>query len=448
MNLWVNFKTSTSTILQLTLVFMLVGLLILFLVVMYVEPESIFHLLGLPKPKVSETVSEMSKYEVLKFIGISMGGVMIALQALIANKRANAMENAAKAQADAAKAQAEATEEQAKSNKNTEHGQRQGRLNNAVEHLGHTSESVRLGGAYELVRLAQDTEELRQALLDILCAHIRGTTGKSEYRTIHRWKPSEEIQSLLALLFVQQHEVFKDQRVELQGSWLNGADLYKANLQEANMEGAHLQRAILREADLRRAWLSNAHCQAADFFGAKLQMAVLAGTNLQNARLMHSRLQIARLDGAHLQGAELRMAGLQGAVLENADLQAAEFCWTHLQEASFHGALLQGITFRIEEKRPTWETWQFAEDVRQFIEQPSDMSGIIFSGDLLQGVQSTIKGLPEKEARQLQEKLEPHVGKPVSNELPADSGAITSAYTAEDAEKWIDEYRDAMSETG
>ena len=39
----------------------------------------------------------------------------------------------------------------------TEQGQRQDRLKNAIEHLGHKSDSVRLGGAYELFHLAKDT---------------------------------------------------------------------------------------------------------------------------------------------------------------------------------------------------------------------------------------------------------------------------------------------------
>ena len=43
-----------------------------------------------------------------------------------------------------------------KANKNTEQGQRQERLKNAIEHLGHTSDSVRLGGAYELFHLAEE----------------------------------------------------------------------------------------------------------------------------------------------------------------------------------------------------------------------------------------------------------------------------------------------------
>ena len=46
-----------------------------------------------------------------------------------------------------------ATEHQAQANETTEQGQRQERLKNAIEHLGHESASVRLGGAYELFHL-------------------------------------------------------------------------------------------------------------------------------------------------------------------------------------------------------------------------------------------------------------------------------------------------------
>ena len=184
------------------------------------------------------------KNEILTFLGLSMGGVLLALQALIANIRAKAMENASNAQAEA--------------NKNTEKGQRQERLKNAIEHLGHNSVSIRLGGAYELFHLAQDTKELRQTVLDILCSHIRRTTAEREYRKkYHKLKPSEEIQSLLTLLFVQKddHDTFKGLHINLQGSWLNGANLGKARMEKANLREVHLQDAWLGYARLRNATL-------------------------------------------------------------------------------------------------------------------------------------------------------------------------------------------------
>ena len=79
--------------------------------------------------------------------------------------------------------------------------------------------------------------------------------------------------------------------------------------------------------------------------------------------------------------------------------------------------------------------------------QDSDLSGVIFEGGLSQEeLSAAVEGLPDESARQLREQLEPHVGKPASHKLPANSGAITGAYTAEEAEQWIAEYNEAMSE--
>ena len=177
---------------------------------------------------------------------------------------------------------------QARANQNTEKGLRQERLKNAIEHLGNDSDSVRLGGAYELFHLAQDTKkealqrmrssdgaderfhlaqdtpDLSQTVLDILCAHIRRTTGEDEYRNTHQWKPSEEVQSLLTLLFVQDHHVFKGLPINLQESWLNGANLRKARLQKAKLTRAHLKKADLYETCLHGAILSEACLHGAD----------------------------------------------------------------------------------------------------------------------------------------------------------------------------------------
>ena len=121
-----------------------------------------------------------AKNATLTFLGIGMGGVLLALQALMSYRRAKALEDTANAQAEAAKAQAKATEEQAKANENAEQGQRQERLKNAIEHLGHRSESVRVAGTHELRLLARDSEEprFRRTVLDILSAHVRRTTGE------------------------------------------------------------------------------------------------------------------------------------------------------------------------------------------------------------------------------------------------------------------------------
>ena len=259
---------------------------------------------------VSQLFGLSAKNETLTFLGIGMGGVLLALQAMMSYKRAKALEDTANAQAEAAKAQAKATEEQAKANEKTEQGQRQERLKNAIEHLGTRKDSVRLGGAYELFHLAQDTKDLRQTVLDILCAHIRRTTGEAEYRKKYKSKPSEEIQSLLTLLFVQEHEVFKSLHINLQGSWLNGADLLGARLEKAVMPGVYLQKALLCDAQLHGANLSEARLHGANLdrvrlHGANLEMTYLQLGFLRGAQLHRTYLSLAQLHGVALEGAQL-----------------------------------------------------------------------------------------------------------------------------------------------
>ena len=427
-------------------------LLALFLLVMFFNPESVLRLFGL---SVNMRDGTSGKYNLLRFLGVAMGGVILAIQAANSHRRARALEETAKAQADA-------TEQQAEANRNAEKGLRQERLKNAIEHLGSESVSVRLGGAYELFHLAQDNRELRQTALDILCAHIRRTTGEEGYRKDHERKPSEEIQSLLTLLFVQEHEVFEGLHINLLDGWLNGANLYEARLRKAVLEGAHLKRAYLSGARLQGAelgWarlqgalLSRAHLQGADLYEAKLQGAELYEAKLQGADIRIARLQgamlwKARLEGAslaeaHLRRADLAGARLQGAELREAHLQGSCLCAAQLQGADIENAQLRGVTskeFGLSDK--------FAEHIRAWAGRESDLSGVVFAGGLdEETVNDILQGLSDREAKRLREKLQPHIGKPTSHKLPANSGAETGAYSKEQAEEWIAEYEAAMGE--
>ena len=452
-------------------------LLVTFLAVLFSgsAEKSIVQLLGVEEPK---------KYEALKFLGIGMGGVLLALQALMSYRRATAME-------DAASAQATATEHQARANQTTEQGQRQERLKNAIEHLGHESDSVRLGGAYELFHLAQDTLELRQTVLDILCAHIRRTTGEPEYRDKHQSKPSEEIQSLLTLLFVQEHQVFTGLHINLQESWLNGSDLDQARLERAvlvraqlhgaqlvgaQMHGADLREAQLHGADLEEAQLYRADLEEAQLHGAQLVRAQLHGANLVRAQLHGAQLIVTQLHGADLRGAQLHGAYLGGAQLHGAHLWEAQLHGANLMGAELHGADLRAAQLygaRLEGARlygaNLWAVHLHGADLRTaqlhgasngpklaiasfeaFIKgrtgKESDLSGAIFAGGLTQeDVDAIGTGLADEEAKKLREKLAEHIGGRKSCALPENSDAVTGAYTGEDAAQWIAEFKTAIS---
>ena len=410
------------------------------------DPEWIANRLGVSKAR-------LPKYEALKILGIGMGGLLIAIQAAIANKRANAM-------MQTAQAQARATEEQAKANVNTEQGQRQERLKNAIEHLGHDKESVRLGGAYELFHLARDTKDLRQTVLDILCAHIRRMTDEEgNYRAKHWSKPSEEVQSLLNLLFVQNHDVFGDFHVDLQGTWLKGANLQGARLDKADLTEAYLCGVALVGANLREANMTKVHLQKADLTKAQMQKAILRRTRMQGACLNRVRLHETQLYGTQMQGAKLvaaRMEGafllhteMQGADLYGARLQLAILSDVKLQAARLVGAQLQGATLGgVQLGGVTYGGFNSVEmRIKDRIGMPASLIGTIFQGRLTEReVASILEMVSVDEPSVMRAKLEWHIDKPKNHELPEGSEVTTEPYTAEEAEQWIAEYEEAMSE--
>lgn len=416
-------------------------------------------------------LEESQKYEALKFLGIGMGGVLLALQALIASKRAKAMENTANAQLGA--------------NQATGRGQRQERMKNAIEHLGNASDSVRLGGAYELFHLAEDTEDLgqRQTVLDILCAHIRWTTRERKYRettdetayTEYREKypsnPSEEIQSLLTLLFVQKYEVFIGLDINLQGSWLNGSNLVQARLEKAVLVGAQLHGAVLIRAQLPGARLWKAQLHEADLMDAQLPGAYLGDAQLHRARLWKAQLHGAVLRDAQLHGADLWDAQLHGAHLEKAQLHGAHLSGTQLHGAVLRDAQLHGADLRKAQLpgadlsgtqlhgADLWDAQlhgvscslihpyrSFEASMKKQIDEQSDLSRAIFAGGLTrEGVASIGTGLPDEDAKNLRANLAVHIRNPASHELPENSDAIIGKYTKEEADQWIAEYKTAMS---
>ena len=77
------------------------------------------------------------------------------------------------------------------------------------------STSVRLGGVYALHHIAQEVEDYRKRVFEILGAHIRATTTDAAYKPRNadnkKIQPTIEIQNILNLLFneIQSEEIYK-----------------------------------------------------------------------------------------------------------------------------------------------------------------------------------------------------------------------------------------------
>lgn len=268
----------------------------------------------------------VKKQEVIEFISLSIAGILTFFGAIAVNKRADAQVGIAKSQLRTVKTQVE-------NNKLIEKGHVQERFKAAVKHLGNEREIVRIASFYEFSHLASDNDELRRNIFDILCAHLRCETPnkkifqKIEFvdeKEIPQVKPTEEIQSLLDVLFRPEGNQGELIFVGLPSN-LRGISLVRANLREANLQNADLQ-----SADLRGTELHEADLQEAQLIGAKLQEANFYKANLRGARLLFATLMKADLFGADLRGADLRgtnlreVKNLDKAKLNGVDVRGAQ----------------------------------------------------------------------------------------------------------------------------
>ena len=464
---------------RLIIAFAIVFILVMFLLGSCYPFTSIECLLGISDKK-----------EILTFIGIGIGGLVLWQRARSAKEQADAM--------------VKATEHQAETNKITEIGRVQERLKTSIEHLGNKKESVRIGAAYELYHLAADHKDYRKTVCDILCSHIRQTTQEDEYKKQHTNRPSEEIQTFLNLLCGREKgDIFNPYQRNLASSFLRGAYLSGAQLQGANLLGAQLQGAkslgaqlqgtVLWEAQLQGACLAGAQLQGTSLLEAQLQGANLLGAQLQGANLWKAQLQGAELQEAQLQGTSLLEAQLQGAILTRAQLQGTVLweaqlqgarlleaqlqgasLWqaqiqeavltrahlqgtgltrAHLQEAKLRSVRLQGTILagaQIQEisslDLPPYLNFQNL--IRDRIGHDNDFTNVIFSGGLsADRVKEIIASMPSIAIvveEELESRLSKHIDRPASYKLPENSEAITGKYSKEEAEQWIKEYDKAM----
>jgi len=165
---------------------------------------------------------------------------------------------------------------------------------------------VRLGAIYALARIARDSQTDYWPVMEILTAYVRHSApwrepetqalSKSDNGTSHP-KPRTDIQAILTVLGRSAPGMQKDrrldQKLDLRGTDLRGAEFWDAQLERTDFWGAHLEEAQLWGACLDHAKLVNAHLQ---------------GANLKGAQFVEAELTGAFFDGAALQGADFRKA--------------------------------------------------------------------------------------------------------------------------------------------
>lgn len=250
--------------------------------VAHLKKHQIYCTLILPAAAVLVLVWLFVSPELAKFIAYLLGGGMLIWQISISSQRAVAAEETASAMQKTAEL--------------TEKGNVAERFKNAIEHLGHDSASIRLGGIYALHYIAKEEINYRERIFAILCAHIRETTTQKRYKPRKKSPheqipdsvaPTIEIESILKLLFIR-FEGLEDYPIlpyaYLENSDLRGANLFSAKLEGAFLGNAKLQDICLHDAYLEDAYLNCSNLRWADFRNADLRNASFPGVDFTNAQ--------------------------------------------------------------------------------------------------------------------------------------------------------------------
>lgn len=262
----------------------------------------------------------------------------------------------------------------------SQEGQITERFTRAIDQLGNKKMEIRLGGIYSLERISTESDKDYWPIVEILNAYIRENSSvevsrnkkitqlpmeiqSKEYTASESpdvRKISSDIQAILTVIGRRKYSFRKgeDKRLELQGTYLQNADLIGAHfeganfegahLEGANFEGAHLKGAIFKKARLEGAKFRRAHLEGADLIEARLNKSNLVESFLEGAKLMGAHLEGSNLMKAHLEEANLGMAHFEEAVLGKAHLEGTNLSGTHfegayLREAHFEGSKLFNV---------------------------------------------------------------------------------------------------------
>ena len=210
------------------------------------------------------------------------------------------------------------------------------RYQKGIEELGSTDPTKRLGGIYELQRLAEEyPRQYHVPIMRRLCAALRGSTDtnstgecKANIEPPHvAPKIKDDIQALIDAIGSRSKEQF-----DLEGKARFQIDLRNSDLRHAKLSGANLSSAPWSQ------WTGFSRMELLRFSKT---------TDFSNAKLCSAWLDLAYLKEVNFDG-----ACLCGAYLIRTNLSGAHFAGSNLHEALSWGPILSGAKFSINGNRP------------------------------------------------------------------------------------------------
>lgn len=222
------------------------------------------------------------------------------------------------------------------------------RFSMGVELLGNQHESARVGGAYNLYFLAKENpKEYMESTCEILCAHIRTITSDKEYQKKYKDKPSNEIQTILNLIFEEGQEgkpIFGFYTCKnLKGAYLCGIEINLSTLCQVRFDNAILRNVIfgctgLYEIHFENAVFENVVFENIIYDVIDLNELFFDGATLNNVCFKEGDFA---LNNSIFRRAKLSNIDFSNVELNNIDFEGAVF----QENVNFKGTALEGYNF-------------------------------------------------------------------------------------------------------
>ncbi len=202
---------------------------------------------------------------------------------------------------------------------------RNNRFSSGIELLGNEKESTRIGGAYTLCFLASESPDDYLVLVcEFLCSHIRILTNDEEYQNRYSKKPSNEIRTIITLLFHKDQKgnlIFNNCIKNLRGAFLPGCNFYNAKLnnvkfRDSTLENALFSRALLTNVSFRGTQLKKIKFWQTDLAGVYFNHANLYDVGFWEAKLSDVNFKDAKIIKADFNKATLDRTNFKNTVLE------------------------------------------------------------------------------------------------------------------------------------
>jgi hypothetical protein len=221
----------------------------------------------------------------------------------------------------------------------------------AIECLGNSGESARTGAIYSLYHLAIEHEKYRQSVMDILCSHIRSTTGKKQYEVDFPIKPSNEIQTLIDLIFKENGIYYKYfpklNKPNLSNSYLIGANFIKARCPKVLFKNTNLTSANFHKAECLATLFYDTKLFETKFIDAKLIFAKFIASRLHGAKFVGAMLCKSEFVGSKCIGANFSKTNLSLSNFKSTDLSGVQLTFSQLIGATFDSVNINGATTKL-----------------------------------------------------------------------------------------------------